>query len=125
MYWHMGRRSALSIHNKLMLYKQILKPVWTYGIQLCGCAEQANIDIIKRFQNKVLSNIVDEPWYIRNADLHGDLQMEMVTSEFGKFAKKHEEMLLHHVNVEAIQLLDKGELVRRLKKNLLSWCSDH
>jgi hypothetical protein len=34
MYWLMGRRSALSIQNKLMLYKQILKPVWTYGIQL-------------------------------------------------------------------------------------------
>jgi len=27
MYWLMGRRSALSIHSKLMLYKQILKPV--------------------------------------------------------------------------------------------------
>jgi len=27
MYCLMGRRSALSIHNKLMLYKQILKPV--------------------------------------------------------------------------------------------------
>jgi len=52
----------------------------------------------------------------------------MVTNEIGKFAKKHEERLLHHVNVEAIQLLDKRELVRRLerkKKNLLSWCSDH
>jgi hypothetical protein len=29
MYWFMGRRSALSIDNQLMLYKQILKPVWT------------------------------------------------------------------------------------------------
>jgi len=28
-YWLMGRKWALSIHNKLMLYKQILKPVWT------------------------------------------------------------------------------------------------
>jgi len=27
MYWLMGRRSALSMHNKLMLYKQILNPV--------------------------------------------------------------------------------------------------
>jgi hypothetical protein len=27
--WLMGRRLALSIHNKLKLYKQILKPVWT------------------------------------------------------------------------------------------------
>jgi hypothetical protein len=36
--------------------------------------------------------------------------MEMVTKEIGKFAKKHEERLLHHINVEAIQLLDKSEL---------------
>jgi hypothetical protein len=43
--------------------------------------------------------------------------MEMATNEFGKFAKKHEERLLHHVNVEAIQLRDNSELVRRLKKN--------
>ena len=39
LHWLMGRRSALSIHNKLMLYKQILKPVWTYSIQLWGCTK--------------------------------------------------------------------------------------
>jgi len=51
--------------------------------------------------------------------------MEMVTNEIEKFSKKHEERL-HHVNVEAIQLLDNSELVRRLKrKYLFSWSSDH
>ena len=40
----------------------------------------------------------------------------MVTSEIGKSAKKHEERLLHHVNVKVIQLLDNSELVRRLKR---------
>jgi hypothetical protein len=124
MYWLMGRRSALSIHHKLMLYKQILNPVWTCDIQLWGCTKHSNIDINQRFQKKVLRIIVDAPWYIRNTDLHRDLQMGKVTNEIGKFAKKHEERLLHHVQVEAIQLLDKSELVRRLKKNLLSWCSD-
>jgi hypothetical protein len=29
MYWLIGRISSLSLHNKLLLYKQILKPVWT------------------------------------------------------------------------------------------------
>jgi len=72
--------------------------------------------IIQRFQNRALRNIVDAPWYVSNAGLHWDLQMEMVTTEIGKFAKKHEERLLHHVNVEAIQLLDNSELVRRLKR---------
>jgi hypothetical protein len=49
---------------------------------------------------------------------------EMVTNGTGKFARKHEERL-HHVKVEAIQLLDNSEQVRRLKKKLLNWGSDH
>ena len=106
----MERRSALSIHNKLMLYKQILKPVWTYGTELWGCTRQSNTDIIQRFQNKVLKSIFDAYWYCRNADLYRDLQMEMVTNDIGKSAK-HKERLLHHINVEAIQLLDNSKLV--------------
>jgi hypothetical protein len=43
--------------------------------------------------------------------------MEMVRNETGKFATKHEERLLHHVNVEEIQLLDNSELVKKKKKN--------
>jgi hypothetical protein len=42
--------------------------------------------------------------------------MEMVTNEIGKLVKKQEERPLHHVDVEAIQLLDNSKLVRRLKK---------
>jgi hypothetical protein len=101
MYWLMGRRSALSTRNKLVLYKQILKPVCTYGIQPLGCTKPSNKAIIQRFQNKVLRNIVDAPWYVRNADLHRDLNIEMVMAEIIRFARKHEEWwLLHHDNVQ-------------------------
>jgi hypothetical protein len=34
MYWILGRKSKLSTSNKLLIYKTILKPIWTYGIQL-------------------------------------------------------------------------------------------
>lgn len=37
MYYLFGRNSQLSIHNKLMLYPQLLKSVWTDGIQLWEC----------------------------------------------------------------------------------------
>ena len=60
--------------------------------------------------------VADAPRYVRTADLHNDLQMEMVTNEIGKFAEMHEERLLHHVDVEAIQLLHNSEVVRRLKE---------
>ena len=85
MYWLMGRRSAMSTHNKLVLYKQIPKPVWTYGLQLCGCTKPSNTAIIQRFQNKVLRNIIDAPWYVRNADIHRDLNMELVTAEISPY----------------------------------------
>jgi hypothetical protein len=42
MYWLLGRRSKLSTSNKLLIYKTILKPIWTYGIQLWGTASTSN-----------------------------------------------------------------------------------
>jgi len=78
MYWLMGRRSALSTHNNLVLYKQILNPVWTFGLQLWECTKPSNTAIIQRFQNKILRNLVDARWYVRNADLHRDFKMDMV-----------------------------------------------
>jgi hypothetical protein len=99
-YWLMGRRSALSIYNKLLPYKQILRPVWTYGLQLFGCPNYRNFDIIHQFQNVVIRNIVDATWHIRNGDIHTDFQIEMFTDQIGKFANKHAERRLHHVDVK-------------------------
>jgi hypothetical protein len=42
MYWLLGRKSNLSTSNKLLIYKTILKPIWTYGIQLWGTASTSN-----------------------------------------------------------------------------------
>jgi len=109
MYWLMGRRSAISTHNKLVPYKQILKPVWTYGIQLWGYTKPSNTAKIHRFQNEVLRNIVDALWYVRDADLNKHASTEMVTAEIRRFSRKHEERLLHHENVEAILLLNNSE----------------
>jgi len=35
-YWLIGKHSPLSMANKLLIYKTVLKPVWTYGIELLG-----------------------------------------------------------------------------------------
>jgi hypothetical protein len=48
MFWLLGRSSELSVHNKLTLYKQVIRPVWSYGIQLLGCASDSNIEAIQR-----------------------------------------------------------------------------
>jgi hypothetical protein len=40
----------------------------------------------------------------------------MVTAEIKRTAKKHEDWLHQHTNLEAIQLLDNSRAVRRLKR---------
>jgi len=83
----MGCHSSLSVYKKLMLYQQVLKPVWTYGIQHWGCTSQSNRNIIQRFQNRVLRGITDDPWYIPNDNLHKDLNVETVDSVIKKYAQ--------------------------------------
>jgi hypothetical protein len=82
---------------------------------MASSMKPSNIAIIQRFQNKILRNIVGAPWHVWNADLHCDLHIEIVSAEIRQFARKHEERLLRHDNVEAIQLLDNRELIRRLR----------
>jgi hypothetical protein len=60
--------------------------------------------------------MVNAPWYIRNNDLHRDLLVDFVSREIQRFAQKHEERLHHHANIEAIQLLDIVDIVRRLQR---------
>jgi hypothetical protein len=71
----LGRRSAISIESKLLLYKAALKPVWTYGIELWGTAANSNIKILQSFQSKTLQPILTAPWYKNNHRIHEDLQM--------------------------------------------------
>ena len=120
MYWLIGRNSKLSTHNKLLIYKQVLKPVWTYGIQLWGCACETNIAIIQRFQNKALRTIVNAPWYVRNDDLHRDLQIDKVKTVIQQYAKSHSERLRLHINQEASNLYSRMNNERRLNRVLPS-----
>jgi uncharacterized protein YeeX (DUF496 family) len=117
MYWLHGRNSELSVHNKLILYKQVIRPVWSYAIELWGCASESNIQVIQRYQKKVQKCIVNAPWYLRNSDLHRDLGIEAVTDIIAKIAKSHEKRRQDHINTEASRLFNVNNITRRLKRN--------
>ena len=54
-------KSKLSINNKLLIYKSLLKPIWAYGIQLWGCAKPSQIRTIQAFQSISLRQITSAP----------------------------------------------------------------
>jgi hypothetical protein len=84
MHWFLVDRSALSTESKLLLYKAVLKPIWTYGVQLWGAASNSDIEILQSFQSKTLRSILNAPWHINNHRVHEDLQINTLPSEIKK-----------------------------------------
>jgi hypothetical protein len=115
MYWILGRKSELSIENKLLIYKIILKPIWTYRLTLWGTASNSNIEILQRYQSKVLRAIVNAPWYISNKVLRADLNVPIIREEITKSSVKYRDKITTHPNEIASTLLEEEES-RRLKR---------
>lgn len=104
MYWMLGRKSKLSLESKVLLYKAMLKPIWTYGIQLWGSASHSNIEILQRFQNKVLRILVDAPRYVPNDLIRQDLMIPTVQEEIENWVGRYKDKLVIHPNMLARKL---------------------
>jgi hypothetical protein len=106
MYWLLERKSKLSTSNKLLIYKTILKPIWTYKIQLWGTASTSNIEILERFQSKALRMIVDAPWYVQNTFIRRDLQTPTVKEEIRRSSSQYSARLSAHPNGLVVNLME-------------------
>ena len=113
----LGPKSQLNLNNKIRIYKAILKPVWTYGIQLWGTASKSNIAIFERFQSKTLRMISNAPWFITNKHILLDLKMSTVNQEIRMHSERYLQRLSDHTNTLAISLLDDSNETRRLKRS--------
>ena len=98
LYWLTGKPSKMSLHCKVLIYKTIIKPVSTYGSQLWGIAAKSNIQIIQRFQNKVLRIITNAPWYIRNDRISSDLNNPLVIDEVHRYSFNYMQRPVNHSN---------------------------
>ena len=105
-YWLDGRKSQIFFYNKLIIYKVIIKPVWP--------AWDSNLDIIQRFQSKTLRLMLDFPWYVTNAAIHRDLEIETVKKEIERYSEHYEERFRTHPTELATNLLNRYLVVRRL-----------
>ena len=96
MYWLIGNHSPLSLENKLLIYKTVLKQVLTYGTELWGFASKSNIALIQRYQSKLLRTITNALWYVSNHTLHSDLQVPYVHTVFRERRATHRATLDSH-----------------------------
>lgn len=111
-----GSNSKMSLENKLLIYKCIIKPIWTYGIQLWGTASNTTIKTLQQFQSKTLRKIAAAPQYITNKRLHKELDIKTVNQEIVSQLKNYKLRIQKHPNPLATNLMSNVETFKRLKR---------
>jgi hypothetical protein len=59
---------------------------------------KSNIEILERFQAKVLRSIIDAPWYVPNSFIAHDLSIITVQAAIGYQSNKYKSRMNHHPN---------------------------
>jgi len=112
------------INTKLLIYKSLLKPIWTYGLQLWGNAKKSNLNKIQTFQNIALRKLLNAPPYVSNHSIHSDLKIPLVHDEAKSYYKRFHLRLPSHPSPLARDLSTltiPGNPPRRLNRK---WCRD-
>ena len=96
-YWLTGKHSPLSLENKLLIYKTVLKPVWTYRIELWGCATKSN-SCHPAISIQTSQNYNQCPMVCLQPTLHSDLHILQVRTVFRERTATHHTTLDSHPN---------------------------
>ncbi|GBO34198.1 RNA-directed DNA polymerase from mobile element jockey [Araneus ventricosus] len=59
-----GRKSPLSLNNKVLLFKQILRPILTYASEIWGLVVKTHLKKVQIMQNKISRIMTNVHWYI-------------------------------------------------------------
>jgi len=104
------KKSHLSIENKLLIYKAVIKHIWSYGIQLWGCASKSNIIIMQRSEYEILRAIANAANILCTAhNIHAILG-PTATPPTGKLRRKLTECFNINITLARLncKLLDYG-----------------
>ena len=104
LFWILGRRSSLSLENKIRIYKTVLLPIICYCAPLWGLASKSNIKKLQAFQNITLRVMTGAPTYVPNEQLHKELNLNAVKDLIMKMTESYKRRLADHINSLASNL---------------------
>jgi len=61
-------------------------------------ASNSNIEILQRFQNKILRIIVDVLWYVTNNILHHDFNVPYIRNKIKRYNRRYTDRMKEHPN---------------------------
>lgn len=93
-------KSKLNEQNKILLYKQIIRPTMTYASVIWHNANSKITQQLTRKQNIILRQILQAPWYITNAQIHRETAMITLTEHIENISTKFYDKVKQHSNEE-------------------------
>lgn len=122
-----NRKSPLRTECTLLLYKALIRPLVTYACPVWSNSSTSNMRKIQTLQNKLLRISVNAPWFVRNEELHKDLNVPTIREFIRKLTKnffnnlsKCSSAVQHQVGRHQIHT----RLKRKLPQDLISSDSD-
>jgi len=69
----LNSKSDLSIRNRVLLYKQLIRPMMDYACPAWRSAACSHVRRLQVLQSKYLRLATGAPWYVSNRQIHKDL----------------------------------------------------
>ncbi|GFX42371.1 probable RNA-directed DNA polymerase from transposon BS [Trichonephila clavipes] len=94
----LGRKSKLSLKNRLFVYKQYIRPILLYGCAIWGSAGNVHIENLQRLQNRTLRIIARAPRFLPRYILHEELRVEPIHTIIAELASNFHSSIPYHSN---------------------------
>ena len=129
--WVLGRfypllcsSSKLSLRLKVTLYKVCIRPIMTYASVVFAHRPKSAIKRLQTVQNKFMRLATGSPWFVRNNDLHRDLDLPTITQHMKQLSKNYFSKATTHPNPLVVQTCSytpeiDADCTRRRPKNVL------
>lgn len=122
-----NRKSKFRVKCATLVYKSILRPLVTYGCVIWGTASKTNIKKVQTFQNKVLRIAVNAQWFVRNKQIHRELNVPQIEDFIKSCAKTFFQNINNCASARNLNLSEKtrnNRLRKRLPQDILLSSSD-
>ena len=115
-----NRKSVLSLNNKILIYKTIVRPVITYGCPVWSNISESNYNKLQIVQNKFLRIIGNYPRYTFLNVMHSELNIEFIKTHIFKLAKKFFTDIENSANVALHEInYDKNKFKHKRIKHII------
>lgn len=94
----LGRHSKMNLSNKILLYKQVIRPTALYGSTVWGTVALSHLRLLDTCQNKILRKMANARWFVRNQKIREDFKINTLSNDLKSRNKEILQKLTDHQN---------------------------